>query len=743
VAKHRHHAGWWLAASPRRAFTDPLDDPGQLTDWIPASVPGCIQRDLMAAGRLPDLTRQLDLERVLAQVDASDWWFRSQLAEIGADERAWLRFSGIDYQAAVTVGGCELGRGAGMFAPRQWEITSALRGGATTLGVRVWGGGALPRWPHSWRLRLNRWLGNRLQSGLPAFDDRLLTLKAPLHFGWDFAPRLLVTGIWDDVTLHTARHVGLMDVWARADWGEEAGMIIQLQLDADAPRTVDVVARLSPANFAGQSLPQRTWHLQLEQGQQRTILRWQDAHMQPWHTHDRGFPHLYHLHLRLQHGDDIWDEDTVTVGARQIGWGRISPHTQKAPPFYLNGHRLPLRGINWVPLDLLPGDKQAPQRYRHLLQAAVDAGVNAIRVWGGGGRERGLFYDLCDEMGLLVWQEMPIACVFFDTLPTDRAFLALAAQETQGIIRTLRQHPSIMLWGGGNEWGPRRHRRLAAILGEVAAQQDPSRRWVPASPGPEDSHNWQVWHGKASPFRYKQDPAPLLSEFGHSAPPPLATLTAILPADQLWPPGPAWQQRKAELAKLWHYATPFLPAQPGANVSLAEFVRASQQAQARALQVGIEAYRLRPDAVGTFIWQWNEPWPAICWSIWPYQGPPKPAYEQIARSYAAVAALAAVQKHAAEIWLLNDTLQAAPACHLGVFVDDVRLWQGPVPAEPGRHLSTVKLPPGSRCLRLHLHGPELEYENDYDLVWLRAQDSSAPGWYERLRLEIKRWLLRW
>lgn len=737
---------WYLAATPRISWHSPLDNPNDLSDWLPATVPGTIQRDLMVAGRLPDLYQLLDPGNVLAEVDNRDWWYRTELAGIAAEERAWLRFEGIDYLAAITLAGKELERRAGMYARRQYEVSKILREGEAMLGVRVWGGDALPQWPSSLRLRLLRTIFNRIQSGLPAFDNRLLTLKAPLHFGWDFAPRLLAAGIWDEVTLHIARGVGLLDVWARADWGEDFGLILRLELDADQTQKVQVQAVLTPTNFSGKAPQTKTWPLSLETGQQLRYLTWRQARLQPWHSHDRGFPHLYHLQIRILSGNDgkVLDETAITCGARTLGWERGSATNQASPPLYLNGERLPLRGINWVPLDLLSGDPQTSQRYRTLLEAAVAAGVNAVRVWGGGGREKAIFYELCDELGLLVWQEMPIACVFFDHLPEDTAFLALVEQEMRGIMRRLRGHPSLMMWGGGNEWGPGRHRRLTRKMNEIASQEDPSRRWVLASPGPGDSHNWQVWHGKASPLRYAQDPAPLLSEFGHSAAPPLPTLRQILPPKQLWPPSAAWISRKAEPAKLWHYAIPFLPPDSLPQITLADFVAASQQAQARALQIGMEAYRLREDAVGSFIWQWNEPWPAICWSVWPYQGAPKPAYAQIARSYAPLAALAQLQDDRASIWLVNDTLTSPGPCTLTVRLDDRLIWQESVTPTPGRQLiTTIAVPADARRLGLELVSPDQKTRNDYDLVWWRLQDQHPPGWRERLRLDLKHWLLRW
>ncbi len=728
---------WQFAAAPRRAWEAPLDDPAGLHDWIRATVPGSVQRDLMAAGRLPDLYQVLDLEEVLAGVDASDWWYRTTLPGLDAGERAWLRFEGIDYQAAVTVRGRELGRGAGMFAARQWEVTGLLQRGPAELGVRVWGGGALPTWPRSRVRQWQRWLAARVQSGIPAFDDRLLTLKAPVHFGWDFAPRLLAAGIWDDVMLHSARGVGILDVYPRADWGTEHGLVLRVEVDADRQRPITLIGLLTPVSPAPEVSSQvRHWSMTVDAGRQVLHLRWPEARLRPWSTSDRGLPYLYQLQLRLSDGDDLLDEVCLRVGARTVGWeadGRL----------VLNGAPLRLRGVNWTSLDLLRGAPDEEARCRQLLEAAVKAGINAVRVWGGGGRERGLFYDLCDELGLLVWQEMPIACVFFDHLPDDDGFLTLACAETRGIIRRLRHHPSVFLWCGGNEWGPGRHRRLARALSEVAAIEDPARRWLPASPGPGDSHNWRVWHGKAPPQVYERDPAPLMSEFGLAAPPDIATLAGILPGQKLWPPGAAWTARQAQLDKLWHYAGPQAAPEKAAG-TLEAFVQASQSAQGRGLQAGIEAYRLRPEATGCFLWQWNEPWPAISWSVFPYEGPPKQAYAQVSRSCAPVAPLARVSEHAIELWAVNDRLEATGPCRLEAIVDGDGVWQGEIdlPANDRVHVAALARSGVMQRLVLRLTGPGWVAENDYDLAPRppRATGLPALGW---LRQRVKEWLLRW
>ena len=736
-----HDSPWRLAPAPAMPIHAPLDDPRQREDWLPARVPGSIHRDLMRAGRLPDLYALLDPEEALAWVHARDWWYEKSLPAIQPQQRAWLEFHGVDYQAAVVVHGQELGRGAGMFHLRRFPVTRWLRQGPTTLHVRVWGAWALPRWPRTWGYRWRRWLANRLQEGnLEPFSDRLLTLKSPVHFGWDFAPRLLPAGIWDEVYLHVAGAVALRHLWARADWGPDYGLVVRLGLDADPPQPIQVQLYLDPLQGDAPRQAAR-FRLSLHRPYEVRHLCWPDAELLPWNTHDRGHPHRYRLTVILLDDQerplDQWDQ---VIGSRRFGW-RMD---QNIPYPQLNDQPLRLRGINWVPLDLLPGDPEAEARYRARLQAAVDAGVNAVRVWGGGGREQRVFYDLCDELGLLVWQEMPIACVFFERLPQDPGFLRLVRRETQGIIRSLRHHPSIFMWGGGNEWGPGRFPKIARAMSEIASREDPSRRWVPASPGPHDSHNWLVWHGKASPAVYAQDPAPLLSEFGLSAPPDVDTLRAMLPEDGLWPPGEAWRRRQAELGKLHHYARFFLP-EAGAS-SVQAFVQATQQAQARGLQQGIEAYRLRDKAVGTFLWQWHEPWPAIAWGVWPYQGPPKPAYEQVSRSYAPLAPLARFTPYGIELWVVHDGLESPGVCRLEAWLGEQPWWEGDVsPAPLGRvHVHTLPLPPSPPgMLRLRLHRPNGEVlENTYPLPWPFPRARRLP-WRARLARLALRWLLRW
>ena len=153
-----------------------------------------------------------------------------------------------------------------------------------------------------------------------------------------------------------------------------------------------------------------------------------------------------------------------------------------------------------------------------------------------------------------MWQEFPIACVFLDHLPRTERFRRLLRQEATGIVQALRNHPSLFLWCGGNEFSPRRNRQAVSTLSQVVAAEDGSRPFVAASPRPGDAHHWQVWHGQAPLAAYRDEQAAFVSEFGLQAVPNVDSLRRFLSEVNLWPPGPAWQHHNADLAKLHRYA---------------------------------------------------------------------------------------------------------------------------------------------------------------------------------------------
>ena len=169
--------------------------------------------------------------------------------------------------------------------------------------------------------------------------------------------------------------------------------------------------------------------------------------------------------------------------------------------------------------------------YARLLGMARDAGINFLRVWGGGVREKRAFWDICDRLGIMAWQEFPPACAFMDHYPRDRAYLDVLAAEARGTVRALRNHPSLIAWCGGNEISPWREHLPLEALAAVLVEEDPTRPWIPASPCDGDLHHWQVWHGLAPWTDLAGLDAPFMSEFGLQALPDVATVTEMFPGD--------------------------------------------------------------------------------------------------------------------------------------------------------------------------------------------------------------------
>ncbi len=227
--------------------------------------------------------------------------------------------------------------------------------------------------------------------------------------------------------------------------------------------------------------------------------------------------------------DQVLDSLTETFGIRSFELAHTA--TSREPwQFIVNGQSEFLRGANWVPLDAIPG-RLTRVDYAARLQQARDANINFLRVWGGGLREKRAFYDLCDELGILVWQEFPFAGAVLDRFPRNDAHLQFVRNECGEIVRALRNHPSLVVWCGGNELSVTGNRAIVETLREVVATHDNTRPFKPASPYRDESHNWRVWHRFANLRDYRKDATPFLSEFGLQSLPNLESLKKFLPDD--------------------------------------------------------------------------------------------------------------------------------------------------------------------------------------------------------------------
>ena len=672
-------APWRFGAVPPRPLTAPVDDRHAVEVWRPATVPGHVQADLMASGLLPDVERG-DGVAQHAQANERDWWYEAEVSlTLSPGQRAFLHFEGIDYLADIWWNTSHLARHEGQFVEEWLEVTHLVprdgRERQHRLGVRLWGPHAWPR--PRWGLldRLwQRWAG-RLQPGLPPYHRRLGLLREQMSFGWDFVPACIAPGIWDDVWLVVTGDVAIRHAWVD---GDPERPTLRLELDATRPQLVTVEAewRLTGA----QEAEAHEVSLEVRPGVQvaEVLLPISSPHL--WWPWEHGAPHLYELRARVLEAGVVSDTCAITFGLRRV--------RMDGPRLLVNGTPLFMRGVNWVPADLFPG-RLTRDDYGPLLRLARKMGVNTVRVWGGGLREKRPFYELCDELGLLVWQDFPFACAFADRYPRDQEFLAKVDRTAASIVKALRGHPSVAVWCAGNEFSPRRNRPLVERLARAVAQHDGTRPFRPPSPGPGETHNWYVWHGFAPVHAYLKERAPLVTEFGLQALPARETLAAVEEEAQLWPPGPAWERRCGQLAKLERYAR---AVAPNALDTLEGFIAATQAAQAWGLQVMVEHQRRRKaaGATGVFVWQWNEPWPAISWALVDHFGRPKEALNVLGSLYAPVFVTLAYRPRPyragdrldAEIWAVNDTRFPVRGAEVRLFQADRPVLRLPLTLPP-------------------------------------------------------------
>lgn len=604
---------------------------------LPATVPGCVHTDLLAAGAIPDpfLGRN---EAEVAWVGRREWTYETELAPSpSGHEQTDLVFDGLDTAAEIVLDGRLLGRVRNMHRSHRFHVT----GLSGRLAVRF-----ASAYTEAEAVRQR--LGDRPNAYPEPFQ---YLRKMACSFGWDWGPTLVTAGIWRPVRLERWSTARLARVRPLVTVGGGRGRV-ELRVDVERTRVE-----------AGLTLRARIGGVRAVaavDGTSGTVtLEVPDPEL--WWPRGYGEQPLYDVELTLAHGDvplDVWRR---RVGFRTVELDRGTDAHGTGFTLAVNGTRLFARGVNWIPDDVFPS-RITRERYRERLTQAADAGVDLVRVWGGGIYESEDFYDACDELGLLVWQDFPFACAAY---PEEQPLRAEVEAEARENVVRLMPHPSLVLWNGNNEnlWGFRDwdwEGRLAGeswgegyylgLLPRVVAELDPTRPYAAGSPWsgswdhhPNDPahgthHSWEVWN-REDYAAYRADVPRFVAEFGWQAPPAYATLRRALPDEELASdsPGMLHHQKaedgngKLERGLARHFAVP--AGKPGGDFDRWHYLM--QLNQARAVAAGIEHWRSHwPVCAGTIVWQLNDCWPVTSWAAIDGDGRPKPLYHELRRLYA-------------------------------------------------------------------------------------------------------------
>lgn len=626
---------------------------GRLKNWYPATVPGTVHTDLMNDGKIDDPFYRLN-EREMQWIDKEDWIYKTTFTlspEMKGKENVDLFFEGLDTYADVSLNGTPVLSADNMFRGWRVPVKKYLKEGENTLEVYFHSPikKDIPKWDS---IPFHYEAGNDQSENGGIFDKKVSVFarKAGYHYGWDWGPRLVTSGIWRPVWLEAWDAARIENVFIRQKHVTKtsAGIsgIIEVEADKDIPAAVLTISD----NITGKSYARLT--VNLKKGLNKVELPFTIKHPELWWCNGLGKPHLYQFKSTLTVNGSVADARTDKVGLRSIKLIRKPDQHGKSFCFELNGVPVFMKGTNYIPQDVfLP--RVTPELYARTIQDAVDVNMNMIRIWGGGIYENDLFYDLCDEKGLLVWQDFMFACNLY---PAEGALLENMRQEAVYNVKRLRNHACIALWCGNNEcndawfnWGyqKRYHRQNPEweakiwkqfndqyfdVLPKVVSEYDPDATYTPTSPfglrgqGADDHngdlHYWEVWQGIKPVRDFNRQKSRFFSEYGFQSFPDFESVKRYAPREEDWnitSDVMMAHQRGGELANsrmekimLEEYRKP---------KDFASFLYMSQILQGDVIKTAMEAHRrLKPYCWGSLVWQHNDCWPVASWSSRDYYG---------------------------------------------------------------------------------------------------------------------------
>ncbi|WP_127536154.1 beta-mannosidase [Paenibacillus illinoisensis] len=722
-------------------------------EWLPAQVPGCVHTDLLKLDKIPDPFYGTN-EKEVQWIDKKDWEYRTVFdinEDLLSQEHLEIVFDGLDTYADVYVNDQHVLSADNMFRVWNVDVKSIVKASGNVLRIRF-------RSPIQEDLPKLEKLGYALpasndQSDVGGLGDKRVSIfarKAPYHYGWDWGPRFVTSGIWREARLEGWSEVKINDVFIRQNEVTSSAASLTAIVEVETFNPIETIIRIGTDG--------QTWEqaASLQAGVQTIEIPVSINEPKLWWSRGLGDPHMYSFVTEVLKGEQVLADSTVKTGLRSIRLVRDKDEAGASFYFELNGVAVFAKGANHIPNDSFITEITA-ERYRHEIVSAAESNMNMLRVWGGGIYEEDVFYELCDEYGLLVWQDFMFACSMY---PGDEAFLNSVRHEAIDNVKRLRNHPSIVLWCGNNEidsawahyiedggWGWKKdynaeqREKIWAdyeaifheLLPEVVEAYAPGVDYWPSSPlvsltGDEkqhanpstsegDIHYWGVWHS-VEPFEnYNVYVGRFMSEYGFQSFPEYKSVRKYAEEEDLALESEvmlAHQKNGAGNRLIKQYMDMYMHEPK----DFPSFLYMSQVLQAEAMKTAIEAHRRRkPYCMGTLYWQMNDCWPVASWAGMDYFGNWKALQYYAKRSFSDVlVSVDGTKEDRTDIYLISDQLQPVEGQL------QVRLigFDGTVYREE-EHAVTLESNSGKQVLTL----------NNAD--WLQGHDAAAT----LLRLELK------
>jgi len=661
-------------------------------NWYPATVPGVVHTDLIHNGIIDDPYFRLN-ERSVQWIDKEDWEYKTSLTvapEVFEKENIDLYFKGLDTYADVYLNDSLVLKANNMF--REWRVPvkALLKKGANELRVYFHSPVKIDL-PKFDALPYPVEAGNDQSENGGLLDKKISVFarKAGYHYGWDWGPRLVTSGIWRPVYLVGWSDLRLDNIYYRQDEVNAKQAQIHAMAgvvaDKDGPATLTIRAEGIKDTW--------TKTVPVQKGYNTIEIPLVVKNPRLWWSNGLGEPYRYPFTatVGMNHSSD---SRTDQLGLRKLEVIREKDAGGTSFYFRLNGVNVFAKGANYIPQDnFLP--RVTPERYEKTILDAVHANMNMLRVWGGGIYEEDVFYDLCDKYGIMIWQDFMFAC---STYPMNPDMLENIRREAADNLIRLRNHPCIALWCGNNEnhtawfnWGWMRRYDHLGVLGELrkdykdvfhgvlpeaVTKYDPVRFYWPSSPyggdpdaGCEtgkpdwnpngDAHYWGVWHGKDSIANFNVIRARFFSEYGFQSFPEYQSVLKYAPEERdhsIYSDVMMAHQRGGSQANgliEWYLLNEYRKPK-----DFQSFLYLGQLLQGDAIRMAMEAHRRdMPYCMGSLFWQHDDCWPVASWSSRDYYGRWKAQHYFAKKAYNDLLVSPVAKDNKLEVYIVSDRLK--------------------------------------------------------------------------------------
>lgn len=639
------------------------------SNWKIAEVPGTVQADLLRLGEIPDPFLKNN-EDSIQWVSKKNWQYKKHFSisnEILKKQKHLLNFEGLDTYTEVFLNDSLILSANNAF--RKWEVdVSKILKSENRLLVVFRNIDSVEKEKAA-----------ELDYKLPE-DARVFSRKPQYQSGWDWAPTIKTMGIWRKVSLLSYNTARIEDIFFQtksiSDSLAEVVADIEVEILEEEKVTIKIENKTTGESFS------ETFKTTPKQKKYEIPFTINNPKL--WWTHILGEPFLYDIQVELIHKGSVLETHSKKLGIRSIELVTEKDSIGESFYFKLNEKPVYMKGANYIPQQMMES-KVNRQKYSELINDAVLANMNMLRVWGGGIYEDDYFYELCDEKGILIWQDFMFAGGMY---PGDKAFLDNVKAEAIDNVKRLRNHPSIALWCGNNEisegwarWGWQDGKTESQkvdiaqsykavfneILPNVVDSLNPNINYWESSPkygrGDKryqvegDAHDWWVWHD-GYPFEHFEKEVPrFMSEFGFQSFPSVETIKYSTDRDSVMMNDPLFenhQKHSRGFQIIDEYMTRDFPVPTNA----ADYVYMSQVLQAYGITKGIHAQRrAKPYNMGTLYWQLNDLWPVVSWSSIDYLGNWKALHYEAKKSFENILVSAEEKNDSLHIYVVNDSFE--------------------------------------------------------------------------------------